>query len=207
MRRLDLHALAHRRLLAIDLGARYIGLAARASVQRAPFPCGLIERAPRRSRAGIGSHAREDDEWEWVLRREEDRNEYRTSARRGGTSRHSTEAEALAAALAEHDAEAAVVGMPYHADGSRSRECSLFEKRVAELQAAWRHPVPVLFWDESFTTRLVTPGPRPPAGSKAARSSHALAACLILEEVVHALAPLELGHEGAHDVEAGREDR
>jgi hypothetical protein len=71
----------------------------------------------------------------------------------------------------------------------------MVERQVAALQAAWPQPVPVLFWDEAFSTRRVVGPRRPPPGSKAARTSHALAACLILEEVVVALAPLERGEE------------
>ena len=110
---------------------------------------------------------------------------------RGRTTRHATKADALATALAEHQAEAAVVGMPYHADGSRSRECAIVERQVAALQAAWPRPVPVLFWDESFSTRRVVGARKPQKGSRRDRASHALAACLILEEVVEMLQPLE----------------
>ena len=72
---------------------------------------------------------------------------------------------------------------------------------VAALQAAWPTPVPVLFWDESFSTRRVVGPRRPVPGSRRDRDAHALAACLILEEVVHALRPLE---GGARTDEAAR---
>ena len=193
MRRPDFRALAHLRLLAIDLGATHTGLAARTTLHEGPFPCGLIERKPRwrgerGSRYGAAG-------FEWVLKRED-------HARQGRITRHDTQAGALEAALLEHRAEAAVVGMPYLADGSRSRECAIVERQVAALQAAWQQPVPVLFWDESFSTRRVVGPRRPPAGSKASRASHALAACLILEEVVHALGPLEAPGERS-EVEPG----
>ena len=73
------------------------------------------------------------------------------------------------------------------------------ERQVAALQAVW--PLPVLFWDEAFSTQRVLGGRRPQPGSKASRGSHALAACLILEEVVDALGPHE--REGAAVEEAG----
>ena len=177
--RAGLEALAHRRLLAVDMGATFTGLAARTCVQRPPFTCGFIERVTRQHGRVRACGA----QWEWVLRHE-------GAGRR--TTRHGTQADALAAALAEHRAEVAVVGMPYHADGSRSRECAIVERQVAAMQAAWDEPVPVLFWDESFSTRLVVGARRPPPGSKASKASHAKAACLILNEVVMALSPLEL---------------
>ena len=182
----DLNFLARRRLLAIDLGARYIGLAARTSLHHGPFPCGFIERVTQRHRHGLSQQQQlaANNDWEWSLRREE---------KPGRVTRHATQADAIATALAEHEADVAVVGMPYHADGSRSRECAIVERQVEQMQLAWPRPVPVLFWDESFSTRRVVGQRRPPPGSKAARGSHALAACLILEEVLDALAPLEEG--------------
>lgn len=197
MRPHDLHALAHRRLLAIDLGARFIGLAARTCVLRGAFPCGLIQGKPKRTRdIQLSGGATVSEELQWTLQRVDERallmgHTKKLSPPSGRTSRHSTQADALATALAEHQADAAVVGMPYHADGSRSRECAIVERHVAALQAAWPTPVPVLFWDESFSTRRVVGARTPPKGSKRDRASHALAACLILEEVLEMLRPLE----------------
>lgn len=175
-----LRSLANCRLLAVDLGARYIGLAARTCRLRGPQPCGLVESVPRRA-----GH-RDSDGYDWLYHRETGVN------RNGGAvTRYETQADALAAAIAEERVAAAVVGMPYHADGSRSRECVIVEQHVAKLQAAWTAPLPVLFWDESFSTRRVT-GPRRRApGTRASRGSHSAAACIILEEVVQALMPLE----------------
>ena len=61
--------------------------------------------------------------------------------------------------------------MPYHADGSRSRECAIVERQVATLQAAWPRSIPVLFWDESFSTRRVLGPRRPQAGSRRDREA------------------------------------
>ena len=202
----DLHAFARRRLLAIDLGARYTGLAARTCLQSAPFPCGQIERCPRRLQ-GSARHATRDsvDMWEWTLQRARANDVAMHALRpdsptfappRGHKTRHGSLAAALATMLDELHADAAIVGMPYHADGSRSRECGLVEQQVAAWQAAWPNPVPVLLWDESFSTRLVVGPSRPVPGSRRDRASHSLAACLILEEVVRALGPLELGAQG-----------
>ena len=201
--RADLRSVAHRRLLGIDLGARYVGLAARTSVHRPPFPCGLIEGMPPQQRHHAG-RAPANVQWEWTLQRARDsdvaldRFGSAGAARppRGRATRHGALAEALATALDEHEAEVAVIGMPYHADGSRSRECAIVEQQVATLQAAWPRPIPVLFWDESFSTRRVLGPRRPQAGSRRDRGSHALVACLILEEVVEALQPLEVAAPG-----------
>ena len=46
----------------------------------------------------------------------------------------------------------------------------------------------MLFWDESFSTRRAVGSRRPKdMGSRAARGSHAAAACIILEEVLEEL--------------------
>ena len=168
----SIHLLANCRLLAIDMGATYTGIAARVCRRAGPQPLGLVER--------VGA--------EHLVTREPLFRGIKPSAR----SRHATQAEALAKLLAEQRVAAAVVGMPYGANESRNVQCTIVERRVAQLQHAmstW--PVPVLYWDESFSTRRVLGSKPHLKGTKAAKGSHALAACVILEEVIQAIAPLE----------------
>jgi RNase H-fold protein (predicted Holliday junction resolvase) len=194
-----LAVLANCRLVAIDLGARFTGLATCTSRAIGACPYGLVERElppphhHHRQRHHRSQHA---SPLGWLLHREG------VGVR---PSRFATQAEALASVMDEHRIAAAVVGMPYHADGSRSPECALVERHVAELQAAWERPIPVLFWDESFSTRRVV-GPRRVLTSRASRGSHAAAATIILSEVLEALAPLEVGGESDPRVRAQREE-
>ena len=108
------------------------------------------------------------------------------------TSRHATQGEAIASIIEELQIAACVVGMPYNANGSVSRECRIVEERTREWMAAWPFSMPVLFWDESFSTRRVVGARKPSPGSRASRTSHAMAACVILEEVCSALEPIEV---------------
>ena len=74
----------------------------------------------------------------------------------------------------------------------------MVERQVAGLQAEWgAQSVPVLLWDESFSTRRAVGSPYRARG-KASVASHAAAAAIVLEEVLHALRPLEseLADEG-----------
>ena len=166
------------RLVAVDPGARYVGLAVRTCRLRGAQPYGLVER--RMCHAGRSSH--------WAL---EHSRGFVASGTARGRLRFESQVAALCHVLSEQRAAAAVVGMPYYADGSRSPQCAPVERLVAQLQAAW--PRPVLLWDESWSTRLaVGPRPRP----RDARASHAAAACIILEEVLASLQPLEVGDKG-----------
>ena len=178
--------LAHARLIAIDLGATYTGVAIRVCRQAGPRPCGLVEKVARRA-------GRDDLGYDWVLQREA-RAYSRTATM---VTRHESQADALATVFAEQRVAAAVVGMPYHANGARSPQCDIVERNVARLQAAWTQPMPILYWDESYSTvRAVGPKRKDPK-SRAGRRSHAAAACLILEEVLRELAPLEAASDAA----------
>jgi RNase H-fold protein (predicted Holliday junction resolvase) len=178
--------LAGARLLAVDPGARYLGLAVRTCRLRGARPYGVVERQP----AG-GLHRPVGSAWnrslgtrsgscaKWELRQLPDFG--------GVRSLHGSQADALAAVLATERIAAVVCGMPYHADGSRSSECDVVERAFEELQAEWADPVPVLFWDESWSTRRAV-GPK---RNRRRASSHPAAAAIVLSEVLEALAPLE----------------
>ena len=95
--------------------------------------------------------------------------------------------------------------MPYNADGSTSRGSVLATQQAHRLQEAWRRRVPVLLWDESWSSRMAEGVPKRLGRRK---SSNALAARVILQEVVDALVPWELqlaakqpgrGGAAAHD--------
>ena len=79
-----------------------------------------------------------------------------------------------------------------------SAGCDIAERQAAGLQAAWSRRVPVLLWDESWSTRRAV-GPKRRTG--AAVRTHAAAASIVLHEVLEALAPLELVDGEAHQRE------
>ena len=177
----DFRLLAGRNLLCVDLGRRYCGLAVRTSSLLGAQPYGLLEAA-----AGGGA-ARS-----WTLRRH---------APFGGAAaaaaRFATQRDALEAVLREQALGGVVLGMPYHADGGRSPECAAAERHAAELQAAWRG-VPIVLWDESWSTRAAAgPRRRPKAGGGGGRRrgdaawTHSAAACVVLADVLSALQPHE----------------
>ena len=67
------------------------------------------------------------------------------------------DAKAIAAAIAEHDVGALVIGLPLNLDGSegpRAQSTRAFARNLAALVA-----VPIIFWDE----RLSTAGGRAPS--------------------------------------------
>lgn len=187
-------ALAGCRLLAVDPGARYVGLAVRTCRLLGARPFGYLERqgdAGKHRRGNAPAAAMGDAAAAWTLRRAD-------SGRHGSTEavrRHSSLADALAAVLTEQRIAAVVYGMPYHADGSRSRESGLVERQVASLQSEWAQPWPILLWDESFSTQIAV-GPRR-AGGRKVLGSDAVAACVILQEVLQALRQVEEGDETA----------
>lgn len=173
--------LAGRRLLAVDPGVTYFGLAVRVNRFQGVQPYGLVERVPCRRGFAAARRLAASASWDWSLQRERFFG--------GRTTRFDSLAEALAHVLVEQQLAAAVVGMPYNADGSWSAECTAVVQQMTKLRAAWASSgtgVPVLMWDESFSTRIAVGSPR-----RGARSSHALAACVILNEVVAALHPFE----------------
>ena len=106
-----------------------------------------------------------------------------------------SQAAALEAVLREQRIAAVVCGMPYLQDGSRSRESDEVLRQVRRLREEWQTPVPVLLWDETWSTRIAA-GPRQRKGRRDAQWTHASAACHILNEVVRALRPWEAGGGG-----------
>ena len=208
------HRLAHCRLLAIDYGARYTGLAVRTCRMAGAEPYALLERTqhqhqqPQKQPQQRGAAALGE---EWRLHFDA-RRRGRQSPKAASSSSSSgsdgepmaaaarlrggfpTQAAALAAVIEAERIAACVVGMPFHADGSRSRECAIVERHAEHLLTAisergtFAFPPHVLFWDESFSTRRAVGSRRPKdMGSRAARGSHAAAACIILEEVLEEL--------------------
>ncbi len=182
----NVRPLALARIMAIDWGARYTGLAVRTSQHRGALPYGLIEIAGRRAQ----QHARSTrtltagrEAGVWELRRD-------LTHFGGSVSRYATHAEALDAVLDEQRIGAVVVGMPYHADGSLSPECAAVERHVAALRDRWGGGLPILLWDESWSTRRAV-GPKRRRDGAAAACSHAAAASIVLREVLGALAPYE----------------
>ncbi|EOD18504.1 hypothetical protein EMIHUDRAFT_196818 [Emiliania huxleyi CCMP1516] len=142
------HFIGVERVLAVDMGARYCGLAARTSPLLGVQRVGVLER------------------------------------RRSGPSRFATQAAAICSLAAELDAGGVVLGMPYLADGRRSRECELVEAAAERLREAAPPGLRLLLWDETWTTRLAL-GP----GRHSARRQHwghAAAARLLLQDVLGA---------------------
>merc|ERR1712216_73061 len=102
-----------------------------------------------------------------------------------------TQAAALEAVLREQRIAGIVFGIPYLQDGSRSRESQSVLRQVRDLQSEWQTNVPILLWDESYSTRIAN-GPRQRKGKLDAQWTQASAACLILQEVVRALRGWEI---------------
>ena len=172
-----LQTFANCRLLAVDPGSRYLGLAVRTCQLAGARRFGLLEKTlPRGEPSSAGSS------WTWTLQRLE------ANAQR---QVFNSQAAALEEVLREQQIGGLVFGMPYLQDGSRSRESESVLRQVRHLQGEWQTKVPVLLWDESYSTRFST-GPRQRKGKRDAQWTHASAACLILQEVVHALRPWEL---------------
>lgn len=61
------------------------------------------------------------------------------------------DAEAIAAAVAEHDAAAIVVGYPLRLDGSAGIQCEKVDRFIAALKEVIS--VPVIPWDETLSTK------------------------------------------------------
>ncbi len=59
--------------------------------------------------------------------------------------------EAIAAAVAEHNAAAVVVGYPLRLDGSAGIQCEKVDRFIAALKEVI--PVPVIAWDETLSTK------------------------------------------------------
>lgn len=162
------------RLLSIDLGARYCGLAVRVSPLFGVQRYGLLERQlPRRPECGSSGCDGET----WMLKPE---------GRGANESRFLTQAAALWSVVDSHHIGGIVFGMPYLANGERSLECAMVEATVARLQRSWPRQLPLLLWDESWSTQLAL-GPGRPS-KKHAAWGHAAVACQLLQEVVHAVA-------------------
>ena len=162
------------RVLAVDMGARYCGLAARTSPLLGVQRVGVLERRRRWQPPGAPPQPPGADAW--VISRER-----RESS---GPSRFATQAAAICSLAAELDAGGVVLGMPYLADGRRSRECELVEAAAERLREAAPPGLRLLLWDETWTTRLAL-GP----GRHSARRQHwghAAAARLLLQDVLGA---------------------
>ena len=179
-----LHILANKRLLAIDPGSRYIGLATRTSLLVGSRRFGLLERT-RPNGIAAQSTAALADRWTWTLQRMPAET---PSQRRREV--FSSQAAALESVLLEQEIGGVVFGMPYLPDGSRSRESDEVLRQVRRLRSEWQARVPVVLWDETWSTRIAV-GPRQRLGKRDAQWTHASAACLILQEVVRALRPFE----------------
>ena len=179
------HALAPfvglQRLLSVDLGVRYTGLAVKVSPLLGVQRFGLLERQHAAwSLPGVAVARGGNSEWSWALQPE----------RAGGkVSRFATQAAALWSVIDGHDIRGVVVGMPYLTSGDRSRQCDIVEATVDKLLRSWPRPVPVLLWDESWSTRLAVGFRR--ASAKQTARSHAAVACQLLDEAIDAAAALE----------------
>lgn len=153
-------------LLAVDPGATYVGLAVCKSPHRfGATPFGLIQRVSNSK---------------WRLR------EAPSSRGHGSHLHFPSSTAALVHIIKEHNISGVIYGMPFHADGSFSRECHRVESEALALQAAISSPMPVLLWDESFTTREAIGH----GGASRMRDhvwAHSAAACIILQEVLNIL--------------------
>ena len=156
------------KLLAVDPGRRYVGLAI-SSPEIGALPYGLLERLK-----GTPGTA-----FRWRLRRAPP---FSSAARQ-----FPTHIAALVSVLEQEQVTGIVYGMPYHADGSSSPESRQAEAEARRLQAAAQKlHVPTLLWDESWTTREALGSGRPPRARDAVWS-HAAAAGIILQEVLEAM--------------------
>ncbi|KAL1511776.1 hypothetical protein AB1Y20_005062 [Prymnesium parvum] len=166
-------------LLAIDPGSRFVGLAVCTTPQlfgAAPF--GLLQRLA-------------DERW-----RLERTGVFR---KREAPSSFPSRTEALLHVIRELEVSGVVYGMPYHADGSLSRECRYAEGEAQMLRAAAGGALPVLMWDESYTTREALGHGRAPS-AKDTLWSHSAAACIILQEVVQTLRARQLLQGPPHEL-------
>ena len=146
------------RLLAVDTGARFCGLAARLQPLVGPQPYGHIERS---------------SPCNFILNQQ-------TSKQK---TPFNSQADALWQVIQQNQIHLLVVGMPFAADSTRTKECNIVERTVDKWQASWPNRLPVLFWDESWSTRITASG----RGRKFLSDprSHSAVACLLLQEVLH----------------------
>lgn len=173
------------RLLAIDMGARHSGLAVRTSPLLGVQRYGVLERQ-HVVRSRLNQVPPRGGSWSWALKPER-----HTGSR---PSRFTSQAAALWSLIDGLRIDGVVIGMPYLADGERSRECDIVEAVVAGLQRSWPCDVPILMWDESFSTRFALgPGRH---SAKQLAWGHAAVACQLLAEVLHAKHQLEVMDNG-----------
>ena len=173
--------LAHRRLLAVDLGARFCGLAVRECRLAGAQAFGLLERSAARGAPPVRGWSTFDPDAGWALQR----------ARRfggGARERHATLAAALGAIVRERRIGGLVLGMPLLANGDRTAACAIVEEVAAALQKVWPGGPPILLWDESWSTRFAVgvSRSRTPHG-RHATWTHSAAAVVVLEDVIAAL--------------------
>jgi putative Holliday junction resolvase len=93
---------------------------------------------------------------------------------------------ALAALVAEYEAEAIVVGLPLHLDGRAGAQAESVQRFVKRMQE--RIAVPVVYWDERLSTvgaqrLLIEAGLRP--SERAARIDAAAAAVVLQSYLDH----------------------
>ena len=164
-----LNEFAARKLLGVDIGVVYSGLAVCTSRLTGVQPYGYIERQPAKGRYALQSETR----WTWLLHRKS-----------GSTVRFDAHQTALEAVIREQRLGGVVLGVPYFPGESSPCGANPVTRTAKQLQAAWEGRFPVLLWDESYTTRLAI-GPTAKAGRRSsAKWSHAAAACVLLSEVV-----------------------
>ena len=178
-----LSALVGRRLLAVDLGARYTGLAVHRSPLLGAQPYGLVERMPRERRGGGLL---------WLLK------VLAGGERPPASKRFGTQGDALLAVIRTEGIGGVVFGMPFGKDGSRGAACSRTEAHVRRLCASWRSEIPVVLWDESWSTRLAV-GAQPRLSQSDAAWAHAASARVVLQEVIGALHSREVCRTDTED--------
>ena len=175
----DFRLLAGRNLLCVDLGRRYCGLAVRTSSLLGAQPYGLLE-------AAAGGGAARCGRWRHAP--------FSGGAPRPRASKRSaTRWRPCCASRRSAASCSACRTTPTAA----ARRAAAAERHAAELQAAWRG-VPIVLWDESWSTRAAAgPRRRPKAGGGGGRRrgdaawTHSAAACVVLADVLRALQPHE----------------
>ena len=120
----SLQTFANHRLLAVDPGSRFLGLAVRTCQLSDARRFGLLERTLPRGKSSSASSS-----WTWTLQR------LGANAQR---QVFNSQAAALEAVLREQQIAGVVFGMPYLQDGSRSRESESVRRQVQRLQSEWQ---------------------------------------------------------------------
>ena len=183
-----LRAIAGQRLLSVDLGGQYCGLAVRECKLLGAQAYGVLVRTPPR----LGGSVQADT---WLLRR--------GAKATGKREQHPTLAEALVAVARERRVGGLILGMPYVGDGGQGVGCAAAARTAGAVQAAWPDAPPVVLWDESWSTRLAVGTPRSRDPPRDALWTHSAAAQFLLQEVLLALQPLEPADAPLHSTLVG----